>query len=176
MTVGMRQMNQMFRDFKVAEDVGKMMELRRFETAFELYGTVYWDKGERCYLTSQKAELISKEIVRLEMQDKYPLPLQIWQGKALIPSGWEEAIVKMGKLNFCQALRQDYSTGLWHHIQAVAGGRENDSGINILEPLQEQLDGSFQADYLQLFYGLLRILYLRKNLTRQSLTKYQNWL
>ena len=40
MTVGINRLNQMFRDFKVAEDVGKMMELRRFEVEFEVFGTV----------------------------------------------------------------------------------------------------------------------------------------
>ena len=77
MTVGMNRLNQMFRDFKVAEDVGKMMELRRFEFEFELYGTVYWENEQRNYLVSKNEAVICKQIAELEVRNKYPLPLQV---------------------------------------------------------------------------------------------------
>lgn len=176
MTVGMNRLNQMFRDFKVAEDVGKMMELRRFEVEFEVYGTVYWENGQRNYLVSKNETILCKQIAELEIQNKYPLPLQVWREKCLVPAGWDEEIEQQIKVHFCQALQKNYPAALWEAIVIVAEEKENDDGVRILEPIQEYLDGIFQAELLQLFEGLLNILYLRKNLSQRSFYAYRAWL
>lgn len=176
MTVGMNRLNQMFRDFKVAEDVGKMMELRRFEFEFELYGTVYWENEQRNYLVSKNEAVICKQIAELEVRNKYPLPLQVWREKCLVPAGWDEEIEQQVKVHFCQALQKNYPIALWKAIIAVAEGKENDNGTNILDPIQEYLDGIFQAELVQIFEGLLNLLYLRKNLSQRSFHAYCDWI
>jgi len=172
----MNRLNQMFRDFKVAEDVGKMMELRRFEVEFELYGTVYWENGQRYYLVGKNEAVICQQISELELRNKYPVPLQIWREKCLVPAGWDEEIEQQVKIHFCQALQETYPKIFWEAVFSVVDGKENDSGTTILDPLQEQLDGRFQEDELQLFCGLLHLLYLRKNLTERSFQAYGQWL
>lgn len=176
MTVGMNRLNQMFRDFKVAEDVGKMMELRRFEIEFELYGTVYWENGQRNYLASKNATMICKQIAELEVQNKYPLPLQVWREKCLVPAGWDEEIEQQVKVHFCQEMQRNYPIALWRAIDAVAEGNENDDGTNILDPIREYLEGIFQSELLQIFEGLLNILYLRKSLSQRSFQSYCDWI
>ncbi len=176
MTVGMNRLNQMFRDFKVAEDVGKMMELRRFAVEFELYGTVYWNNGQRNYLVSKNADMLCKQIRELEVRNKYPLPLQVWHENCLVPAGWEEEIEQQIKVHFCQALQKKYPAMFWEAIVAVAEGKENDNGTAVLDPIREQLDGVFREEWLQTFHGLLNLLYLRKNLSQRSFLIYSEWL
>lgn len=176
MTVGMNRLNQMFRDFKVAEDVGKMMELRRFEVEFELYGTVYWDNEQRNYLVSKNADMLCRQIAELEVRDKYPLPLQVWRETCLVPAGWDEEIEQQIKVHFCQMLQKKYPKMLWESVVAVADGKENDNGTAVLDPIQEQLDGVFREEWLQIFHGLLSLLYLRKNLSKRSFLAYCEWM
>ena len=52
MTVGIKQLNNMFRDFKVAEDVAKMVEMRRFAVEFTVYGSLFLEQGQRRYIIS----------------------------------------------------------------------------------------------------------------------------
>ena len=176
MTVGMNRLNQMFRDFKVAEDVGKMIELRRFEIEFEVYGTVYWEENQRYYLVSKNEELLYGKRKELGKQNKYPLPVQIWREKRLVPAGWEEDIEQDVKINLCRYLQKAYPESFWENILSVADSTENDVGVKVLDPIQEQLEGIFQADQLQLFDELSLMLYLRKNLTKNSYCNYQKWL
>ncbi len=176
MTVGMNMMNQMFRDFKVAEDVKKMMELRRFEVEFEIYGTVYWKNGCRHYLISKKEEIIYQQILELEIEDCYPLPMQIWTERLLVPAGAENDIETLIKLHFAKDLKKKYPSWLWEKISTITKNFENDDGKEILDNMKENMEGRFQADQLQIFKSLLLKLYLRKNITRMAFEKYFNWL
>lgn len=176
MTVGMNRLNQMFRDFKVAEDVGKMMELRRFEVEFEIFGTVYWQDGKRHYLVSKSEDTLYYQLEPLALQDTYPLALQTWHESALVPAGWDEEIEQTIKVHFCHSLHDIYPEGFWHNIEKVTEAAINDSATQILDPLQDLLDGVFDSDQIQLFEGLLNRAYLRRNLTRRSYQMYAEWL
>lgn len=176
MTVGMQMMNQMFRDFKVAQDVGKMMELRRFEIEFELFGTVYWENQQRHYLISRNENTLYQQLLKLELQGKYPLLLQVYTERSLVPAGTEEEIEQQMKIKFAKRLQMKYPEVLWKNISQLTEHVENDAGKLILDPLQEQLTGLFQEPYLQLFADLLKLVYLRKNLTQRSFCAYQDWL
>lgn len=58
----------------------------------------------------------------------------------------------------------------------VAAGRFNDDGYGILEPLRDSLEGSFDADRLQMFDALVNRLYARRNLTPRSYRYFGSWL
>lgn len=176
MTVGINRLNQMFRDFKVAEDVGKMMELRRFEVEFEVFGTVYWQNGERHYLVSKNENTLYRQMQPLALEDSYPLAMQTWHESTLVPAGWDEEIEQSVKVHFCKILRARFPETFWKNINIVTSNIVDDSATKILDPLQEQLDGLFQDDLLQLFEGILTRVYLRKNLTKRSYNMYQAWL
>lgn len=176
MTVSMGMMNQMFRDFKVAEDVGKMMELRRFEVEFEVYGTVYWADHERHYLVSKNEDTIYQQIKELELKGCYPLPMQKRIERSLVPAGTEEDIENRVKYHFAQDLRAKFTPDLWEKILSIADGVENDAGREILDSMQEQLEGLFREDQLQMFRGLVLKLYLRRNITKASFERYLEWL
>lgn len=176
MTVGMNRLNQMFRDFKVAEDVGKMMELRRFEVEFEIFGTVFWQDGTRHYLVSKSEDTLYQQIAPLALENMYPLIMQTWHESLLVPAGWDEEIEQTVKVHFCKALQKNFPESFWKNVEDVTRGITDDSATAILDPLQEQLDGVFNADLLQLFESLLDLVYLRKNLTKRSYHMYSEWL
>lgn len=176
MTVGMNRLNQMFRDFKVAEDVGKMMELRRFEVEYEIYGTVYWQDKTRHYLVGKNEDLLYSQIKQLSIEETYPLPLQVWHERTLVPAGWDEQIEQTVKIHFCRALRNQYPEDLWNNIEYVTKERRNDTAVAILDPIKESIEGIFCEDYLQLFNGLVDMGYQRRNITQRSFQIYMDWL
>lgn len=176
MTVGMNRLNQMFRDFKVAEDVGKMMELRRFEVEFEIFGTVYWQEGKRHYLVSKSEDTLYRQLEPLALHDTYPLALQTWHESALVPAGWDEEIEQTIKVHFCHSLHDTYPEDFWHNVERVTEIATDDSATQILDPLQDHLDGIFDTDQIQLFEELLNLAYLRRNLTKRSYQMYAEWL
>lgn len=176
MTVGMNQLNQMFRDFKVAEDVGKMMELRRFEVEYEIFGTVFWKDGKRQYLVSKDDDILFHQIQNLAANDYYPLAICTWRERNLVPAGWDEEIEQNVKIHFCKDLQKRFPASFWENINLVTLPTADDSAIEILERFQDQIDGLFNEDFLQLFEGLLNKAYFRRNLTKRHYDLFKDWL
>ncbi len=183
MTVGMAQLQQMnmsfqmaHRDFKVAQDVGKMIELRRFEIEFEVFATAYWEDGRRHYRVSKEENPMYEELVKLSLEEKFPLPLQVYRDRRLLPAGMEEEISTQVKVDCCKQLRDTYPEELWIKLGEASKGRYNDAAVTLLEGAQEKIEGLFDERLITMFETLVESCFLRRNLTPRSYRHFMNWV
>ena len=109
MTVGMDKLNTMFRDFKVAEDVAKMMELRKFEVEYTMYGSMFLENGKTKYIVSGKDDKVVSFMNDRRNFVKYPFPMMKHTVKTTVPSGAEEDIARMVKVNLGKMMRDSFS-------------------------------------------------------------------
>ena len=183
MTVGIRQlnaMNDMFgqahRDFKVAQDVGKMMELRRFEFETEVYATAYWENGRRYYLVSKNDKAILGHIHDRALKSALPLPLQTWNERQLVPAGLEEEVEQQVKVNACRHLRDTFPASFWEDASRVSNAPRTSDAFELLAYLAEVIESSFNDDFLALFEDLVDTLFIRRSLTRGDYAYFKEWL
>lgn len=176
MTVGMNMMNTLFRDFKVAEDVGKMMSLRRFEVEFTVYGCLFARDGKRQYLISDDEANIYDAISQQGFLDYYPLPIVHLTNQCLVPSGCEEDICQQTKLQLAKYLQSSYSYDFLTRFYKLADIKPNNEAEPLLALLAEKLWGRYHHDWLTLFQGLVDRAYCRKNLNFENYCKHYNWI
>lgn len=176
MTATVMHVNRMFRDDEVSDHVGAISKLRGFEVEFEVYGIAYWENGRRQYLASGNAETLHEQFSLLKCTGCYPILPQIWSERRFVPAGWDSEVEQQVKFNCCKRLQGQFPVRLWEQAIDVAEGKFDDSAIGILEPMRDQLEGVFNADYLQMFEALTNRLYCRHNLTPQSYNRFISWL
>lgn len=176
MTVGMDKLNTLFRDFKVAEDVSKMMELRRFEIEYTMYGSMFLENGKVKYIVSGNEDKIISFINDRKNFMKYPFPVMKHTVKTLVPSGTEEDIVRMVKVNLAKNMRGYFSCVFLRDFYALAANENDDSAKEILDELQMRLYGMYRAENLLLFEGLMDFAYRAKHIKESTCKKYEFWL
>ena len=168
--------NRMFRDDEVSDHVGAISKLRGFEVEFEVYGTAYWDGEDRHFLVSGNAETIHGYIVSLIKRGFHPLTPQVHRERLFVPAGWDDEVEKQVKLDCCVMLRDRYPERLWIEAAAVSQGRFNDAGTPILDEWRDELEGTFDADRLNLFATLTDLLYLRQSLSPYNYARFARWV
>ena len=139
MTVGMDKLNTLFRDFKVAEDVGKMMELRRFEVEYTMHGSMFLENGKRKYIVSGQDDKVVSFMNNRQNFVKYPFPMMKHTVKTTVPSGAEEDIARMVKVNLAKIMRNSFSDDFLTAFYDIAFTENNDAAKTILDDLQMKL-------------------------------------
>ena len=176
MTVGMDKLNTMFRDFKVAEDVAKMMELRKFEVEYTMYGSMFLENGKTKYIVSGKDDKVVSFMNDRRNFVKYPFPMMKHTVKTTVPSGAEEDIARMVKVNLGKMMRDSFSKEFLNDFYALAFTENDDAAKDILDELQMKMYGMYRADNLLLFEGFLDMAYKAKHIREATRAEYEAWL
>lgn len=172
----MDKLNTMFRDFKVAEDVAKMMEMRRFEVEYTMYGSLLRREGQKCYLISDEASRVISFGQQREHFDDYPFPMITHTKMTTVPAGSEEDIAWLVKAELAKIIASRYPDEFLQRFYQLADTAANDAAEPLLSPLAERMHGYYQADDLLLFQGLMDLALRRKNLTQGTCAQYIAWL
>lgn len=176
MTVGMDKLNNLFRDFKVAEDVAKMMEMRRFEVEYTMYGSMFLEDRKAKYIVSGQDDKVVSFMNNRKNFGKYPFPMMKHTVKTTVPSGAEEDIARMVKVDLAKIMRDSFSKEFLNDFYAVAFTPNDDAAKDILDDLQEKLYGVYRADNLLLFEGLMDLAYRAKHISEETCADYELWL
>lgn len=176
MTVDMRQLRAMFRDFKVAADVQKMIEMRRYEQEYIMYGSMFFEDGKRKYIISSKENNILQFLNTRENFAKYPLPMQVHTLLTTVPSGNEEDITRLAKIKLAKIIQESYPVDFLKDFYEIAESENSQLAEGILDELQDRICGVYRKDNLILFEGLMDIAYRRKTITEKARKRYENWL
>lgn len=176
MTVGIKQLNNMFRDFKVAEDVAKMVEMRRFAVEFTVYGSLFLEHGQRRYIISSDKDQIHDHAQQRAYLEQYLLPIMKHTKMTTVPAGCEEDIAQLVKLELACKLRESYSPEFLLGFDRLAQTPAEDSAASILDELADRMQGLYRPDNLLLFIGLMDRALVRKCLRRETSVRYEQWL
>lgn len=165
MTVGMNRLNSLFRDFKVAEDVGKMMELRRFEREFEVFGLAFFQGCQCHYLSSGDPEKLYMIRDRLALEGSFPSSVHVFRDRMLVPSGWDDEMEREVKIRQCRNLKESLPSSYWEDIVKIAPDGGNASADELIRESWSAIEGTFDEARIDVFELLVDQVFLRGNLS-----------
>ena len=95
------EINEMFRDMKVAETVGEKLQMGWLEVEFTVYGTAYLKDGELHYKISSEAGKIYQFMETSLSKDIYCSNIQTFTHMCHVPIGMNEDVLMAVKKNAC---------------------------------------------------------------------------
>ena len=176
MTARMDALNMLYRDFKVASDVSEMLELRRFDVEYTVYGSLFREDGRQKYIISTKEDKIIAYNNQREHFKNSPLPVQTHTLRTTVPAGSEEDFLQLVKKQLAIKIRDSYDADFLSAFYALEETEPDDVGEPILTQLQECLCGLYRRENLVLFEGLMDRAYRAKHLTETTVKGYESWL
>ncbi len=176
MTARMDALNMLYRDFKVASDVSEMLELRRFDVEYTVYGSLFREDGRQKYIISTKEDKIIAYNNQREHFKNSPLPVQTHTLRTTVPAGSEEDFLQLVKKQLAIKIRDSYDPDFLSAFYALEETEPDDAGEPILTQLQECLCGLYRRENLVLFEGLMDRAYRAKHLTETTVKGYESWL
>ena len=164
------------RDEQMAEEVGIMAELGRFEKEFTMYGCAFMRDGAPVYAVSENAEKIYDFIYDIANAEKLPTDIHVETIRTLVPSGAESYILSELRDAVLHTLYDLYDDFYFHRLFELQNVLRNDKAYSLLRNLADQFDGVCNREELQLFQGLLETAYRRKILRTESYTELCQWV
>lgn len=165
------------KDVSSAEMVRSLAEMNCFEQDCTVYGYSWKSEtGKRMYRMSEDALLIRQSFESHLLHAYAMTPLQSWTRKAIIKEETKEDLFLSLKLELAGQLRSDFNEVYFSGLQNILKA----SGDNQAEPLllqwQEELDGYFEEERLQLFAGAVTIAYVTKHLQKWRYQQLMQWI
>ena len=174
---GNMQMMMKFRDLQVAEDFSKMAELGYLDKEFTMYGAAFWQGDKRHYIVTGDLDKLYDFDGRCLEEQIYLTPLLTLTKVCPVPSGCDDDIARTVKVDLAKKLSDVYSDGFFAAAADLSQAAEaTDAARGAFDAWQEQLEGIFAEEKLQLFEGLARYAFSRRILTEETYRGYQYWL
>lgn len=164
------------RDLQAAEDVGSRARLGWFDVEFNFYGTAWREHDEMNYLISANPVKIYDFAMDKLAEDIYCAPVETYRKKCSVPSGTEDCMAMNLKILQGRTLRNRYPEAFLLEFHDAFATAANDAGKVLLDGWQEELDGLFEEEPLNLFEMFVDHAYTIKNLTKPVYTDYKQWL
>lgn len=164
------------RDEKCAIAVGEMANLGRFETEFMVYGCAFWEEERVKYRISSKELAMYDFMAAGGNQGLCPTPVQTHLERCLVPSGQKETIALQVKLELAKELKRTYTKEYFQALAPFAKQPPNNSAFDLLSNQCEALEGVFEDEALQWFWGLVELAYAGKVLNQVSYNQFAKWL
>lgn len=164
------------RDMEVAIDVSRMMELRRFEEEFVVYGRMFYEDGARQFLSGSNEERIWAFGENRDNYMKYPFPLVKYSVKTTVPAGTEEIIMESMKIRLAKIMQRTYTHNFCAEFYQIAQSEPDNQAEEILQELQEKIVGLYSKSNLIAFEGLMNAAYRGKHLVDSSRFMLETWL
>lgn len=173
---GNLEMLMMFRDMQVAQDVGRMAELGRYDREFTCYGFMYWAGQQRHYVISSSDDRLYDQALALSRAGYWLTPIASCSQICHVPAGCEEELSREVKIALARTLQTNYPLAFAEAVNHLAALPPTDAAAPILETLREQLEGHYDRDALDLFATLVESAWQGKTLTAATNQVFQHWL
>jgi len=160
----------------VAEQAGAMSAMGYYEKEFTVYGCCFYKDGKRQYIVSSKEEKIIEFLEDEKNQTFFPTPVEHWTSSVLVPSGTEDSIIRTVKKHFARKLSETYSEAYFAELSNLCNVSENDLAESLLLEWQEDLEGVYDENVLQLFESTLLHARNKRIVTALSYYKMQQWI
>lgn len=167
--------NRLPRDVRCAESVGEMAKLGKFDREFTVYGCAYQEKGEVLYRISEHEETIDRFCEKSRLNGVYPTVVLSHTQRTGVPSGMEAAIWQEEQWNLARLLQQSYSDEFLNLLQLLHDKPSANGAYPLLQQWQEQLEGRFRRDWLQVFDCYAEYCFIAKKLNNESYAQLKHW-
>ncbi len=160
----------------MAEEVGIMAELGRFEKEFTMYGCAYFENGEVMYAVSENAVKIYDFMYDIANAEKMPTDIHMKTMRTLVPAGAESYVLFELRNTLLHKLYSLYDESYFRRLYELQNVLRNNDSRELLKELAYQFDGVCNREQLQLFRGLVEKAYRRKVLETESYVELQQWI
>lgn len=157
-----------FRDVQVAMDFQQMAAEGYLDTEFTMYGTTYYQNGERHYLLSASEEKIIHFIDESTWSDIHPMPLETLTEICHVPLGEKETIAQSVKIHLAQKLSQLYPLAFLEMLEHYAATPASDMAYPLLLSLYKQVKNTFELDSLLIVKRFVQLAYASKSLQKTT--------
>lgn len=159
-----------------AQTAGEMIEMGCFAKEFTVYGSAYYEEGQRRYIISADEAKIADFIQDAAHAELLPTPLSQLSVSAVVPAGEQEAVSRAVKVRLARQLAASYPLAYFQLAAEILTVTPNDQAEKWLKAMQEELEGVYEEERLQLFEGLLQYACYKKNVTPLVGHQMRQWL
>ena len=168
--------NSQERDIECGFSFNRLLELGCFDREFIFSGYGYLEDGKIRYRVSGKEDSIYRAKDESLLYDIYPTPVVKKLKRLVVPSGQLETIKQQMKIELVYEIKEKYNHQYFFALAELAKEPANNSAQSILKALQEELEGRFEEDKLQIFEGLCQLALEGKILTYRAFQEFADWL
>lgn len=154
----------------------KLMNLGCFGKEFHAYGIAYEDEYGPAYRVSGNVSNLYEFIKYSGVDGYYPTSVLCNVQRKTAPGGYEKEIQKIMKKETALRLRETYNTQYFQAIRSLGMAPANNEAVQLLNDMQEYLDGRYVESELDLFEGLLLTAVNRKVLSAMQYRVFDTWL
>lgn len=165
------------RDLQAAEDIGDRARLGWFDKEFNFYGTAYVKGNEEYYLISANPVRVYDFSHKALCENIFCSPVELFVKKCSVPSGTDDSMAQDLKIIFGKKMREKYSQNFLQEFQnefSILG--YEDCANEYLDNFQNDIDGLFDEELLDLFHILVVQAYSERKLTKYAYQRYLQWI
>lgn len=163
------------RDLKCAGEVAEMARLGKFDTEFLIFGSAVQEADGRIYYyATTKQDKLYGYMQQACQDERYFMPMVQYMRRLKVPVDLQEEWTAKSKLELIKRMKQQYEHFL-PCLQPFCGIAPNNNAELLLTDYQESIDGYFDADKLQLFWGVVLLSFEKKILTRDAYKHFKTW-
>lgn len=168
--------NSQERDIECGVNFNKLLELGCFDREFIVCGYAYMKNNEIYYLIdSNEEELYQKRNAEI-FHEIYPTAIMKTIKRCVVPSGMKDIIVQKSKLELAKELQKQYNHIYFEAVAEMSKESASNEAYKDLKALQDEIDGHFCDEELQIFEGLCRIALESKTLQYITYRDFMSWL
>lgn len=170
------EINEMFRDLRVAETVGQKLEMGWLEIEFTVYGTTYLKNGEMNYKISSEAGKIYQFMENALTEDIYCSNIHEFTHMCHVPIGMNEDVLMEVKKILAVKMYKTYPKELFTLLEKIAHHIQNDDAYPLLLEEKDKVEGTFDEHKLKDFRTLIKHCYSLKRLNKEHYKELLTWL
>lgn len=166
----------LFRDVQVALEFQQMAEEGYLDTEFTMYGTIYYQDGQRHYLVSADEEKIIDFVEAAALQDIHPMPIQSLTEVCPVPLGEKETIAQDVKLRLARRLQAQYPLAFLELMEDLASVPNTDDARPLLETICRTVKNTFDREQIDLAQQLITLAYAGKVLQKDTCQQFLQFI
>lgn len=170
------EINEMFRDLRVAETVGQKLEMGWLEIEFTVYGTTYLKNGEMHYKISSEAGKIYQFMENVLTEDIYCSNIQTFTHMCHVPIGMNEDVLMEVKKILAAKMYKAYPKELFVLLDKIAKHIQNDDAYPLLLEEKDKVESTFDEHKLKDFRVLIKHCYSLRRLSKEHYRELLDWL
>ncbi|MEE0434584.1 MAG: hypothetical protein UDB11_04160 [Peptococcaceae bacterium] len=170
-------MTTSLKDVSSAQMIRALADMNCFEQECTIYGFVWMDHdGVRRYTTSEKLLYIYRSFEEKTLKHYAMSPIEQWTTRVVLKEETYEDTIFFLKLQLSNLLKEKYNDQYFEIISRLCIIKSDSQAEEILAQWQEEIDGYYDADAIELFEGALHYACMTKHITKERYSLLYQWI
>lgn len=162
-------------DLEAAEYAEMLFELGCYEEEFTFYGFTFFEDKKRKYYMTGDAEKAYNFLAECMENDLMVTPVEKYYKWCKVQAGQKENLKQKFKLDFAKKMQKQYSVDFFDFLIKEFNYPASNAALNELYRLKNQLNGSFDIDGIEIFEGILKMMFNAKKIRHYEYWQLKKW-